>query len=165
MSLLERMSQANATVATKHHAGGDLTFDFDERDFDKMIRELQKFDEKLRKKIMRQSVREAGKVIVRNLRTAVPNDSGRGTGVLRRKMTQQVRMKRGFVNATIGAKWVEGPKNPAIYVHILEHGGSKKYRKTRGTNPFAKKAFDRSRGPAKAKLDSELRNAFRRSLP
>lgn len=156
---------ATGTTASKLHAGGDLTFEFDEREFNKMLKELQKFDDKLKKKIMRTSVRETGKLIVRNLKTAVPNDSGRGIGVLRRKMSQSVKMKRGFVNATIGAKWVEGPDNPAIYIHILEHGGSKKYRKTRGTNPFAKKAFDRSRPQAKVKLESELRNAFRRSLP
>ena len=154
-----------ATTASKHHAGGDLTFDFDPKEFDAMVRKIQKLNDKLKKKIMRTSVREAGKVFIDGLKTAVPNDSGRGIGLLRRKMSQSVKMKRGFVNATIGAKWVEGKDNPAIYVHILEHGGSGKYRKTRGTNPFAKRAFDRKRPTATLKLESELKKAFKEASP
>lgn len=153
------------TITSKANTGKDITFDFNPRDIDKIMKNLQKFDDKLKKKIVKTSVREAGKVFVDGLRTAVPNDSGRGTGLLRRKMTQSVRMKRGFVNSTIGAKWTEGKKNPAIYVHILEHGGSGKYRKTRGTNPFAKRAFDRKRPLAGIKLKSELEKAFKEASP
>jgi HK97 gp10 family phage protein len=158
-------SVARGGVASKSHAGGDMTFTFDAKEIDRIMKNLQKFDDKIKKKIVRTSVREAGKVFVDGLRTAVPNDSGRGTGLLRRKMTQSVKMKRGFVNSTIGAKWVEGKDNPAIYVHILEHGGSGKYRKTRGTNPFAKRAFDRKRSFAGFKLESELRKAFKEASP
>lgn len=143
----------------------DLTFDFDEREINKIMKNLQKFDDKIKKKIVRTSVREAGKVFVSGLRSAVPNDSGRGTGNLKRYITQKVKTKRGFVNSTIGAKWVESKNNPAIYVHILEHGGSGKYRKTKGTNPFAKKAFDRKRPEAGFKLESELKKAFKEASP
>ena len=139
----------------------DIAINWDSKDFDGMIRTLERFEKKVRNKVLRGAVRETGDIFVKELKSSAPKDSG----LLRRSMKQKVRTKKNYIYSIFGAKWIGDSgttkgKNPAIYFHVLEHGGRKR---SSGTNPFARDAFDRNRSKAVSLVKSRLSEAYRRA--
>lgn len=139
----------------------DVQFKWDTKSFDGMIRNLEGFQRKVRNKVIRETVREAGGIFVKELKASTP----RHTGMLRRNIKQKVKTKRNYIYTIFGAKWVGESgstkgKNPAIYMHVLEHGGKKR---SRGTNPFAKSAFKRKRSMAASLVKRRLADSFKRA--
>jgi HK97 gp10 family phage protein len=140
----------------------DLTIKWDQPSFDGMIRKLERFDRRVRNKVIRETVREAGDIFVKEIKSATPQK----TGLLKRNIKQKVKTKRNYIYSIFGAKWIGESgttrgKNPAIYIHVLEHGGRKR---SRGTKPFAREAFKRKRGKGISLVKRRLIGAFDRAL-
>ena len=133
-----------------------MQFSINQRDLDKMIGRLGMFEKKIGKKVVRTAVRKSSNSIKDRIKFSAPAESGQLRRNLKVKVKTNNRTKT--IYGIIGAKWLEDTnKNPAIYIHILEHGGK---HKPAGTNPFAREAFDASRQQAAAIVVSELRTGF-----
>lgn len=140
----------------------DLSIKWDQPSFDGMVRKLERFDRRVRNKVIRETVREAGDIFVKELKSSTPKQ----TGLLKRNIKQKVKTKRNYIYSIFGAKWLGESgttkgKNPAIYIHILEHGGKKR---SKGTRPFAREAFKRKRGQGISLVKRRLMGAFDRAL-
>ena len=139
----------------------DISVKWDHKSFDGMVRTLERFEKKVRNKVLRDTVRETGKIFVNELKSSAPKDSG----TLKRNIKQKVRTKKNYIYSIFGAKWVGESgttkgKNPAIYIHVLEHGGKKR---SSGTRPFARDAFNRKRAQAVALVKKRMSEAYRKA--
>lgn len=130
----------------------NTALEIDQKSIDEMVKKLQNFENKVGKKVIRTAVREGSKTIKKSLRDNAPTD----TGLLKRNITFKMRTAKRYkgIYSIIGAKWLEQNKNPAIYIHVLEHGGKKL---SRGTRPFAKRAFDRVSSRARADVINSMK--------
>lgn len=149
----QRRRGGKLTTPSELHAGGDLEYRMSQKSVNDMIKRLSDYEMKVGKKVVRKAVRSGSKVIQDRIRFAAPKI----TGTLRRNIVTRVRFSRRSksIYALIGAKWIQDSnKNPAIYMHILEHGG--KYL-SRGTNPFAEVAFNASRQQAVASVVNTMK--------
>lgn len=140
----------------------DLQVKWDESSFQEVISRLDRFERRIKNKVIRETVREAGDIFVKEIKSASP----KSTGLLKRNIKQKVKTKRNYIYSIFGAKWLGESgttkgKNPAIYIHILEHGGKKR---SKGTRPFAREAFKRKKGQGISLVKRRLMGAFDRAL-
>jgi len=138
-----------------------MQINWNQPSFDGMIRNLEGFQRGIRNKVIRETVKEVGEIFVKELKSSAPKD----TGILQRNIKQKVKTKRNYIYSIFGAKWLGESgttkgKNPAIYIHVLEHGGKKR---SRGTKPFAKEAFNRKRDKGISLVKRRLMGAFDRA--
>lgn len=153
--LEQKMPRNKISNASDLHTGGDINISLSKRDIDAMVAKLSRFETKLTNKVVRTAVRKSSNEIKERIKFAAPKDSGQ----LRRNLKVKVRTNKrtGSIYGLIGAKWLEDNKNPAIYMHVLEHGGK---HKRKGTNPFAAEAFNASKPQAVARILSELKTGY-----
>lgn len=107
----------------------------DKGSFERVLKNFSDLERRVIRKRLKEIVKEGGNTFLQEMKSRVPTD----TGLLKRNLTQRVKMKKDGIYTLAGAKWLEQAKNPAVYIHILETGGKVK---PKGTNPFMKKSFE-----------------------
>ena len=144
---------------------------------EKMTKNLAKLGTRVAARGPAAAVRAGGSVIIREMRSRAPKD----TGSLKKAIGQKVKTYRGqkIVTGIIGARsksyqTAQGKRNPAYYAHLVEFGtaphktGKKKsfYRRGKGQHPgsraqpFMRPAWDSSSGRARDAVVNKMRQVF-----
>lgn len=146
---------ARKATSVAGHFGGDVKVVYNQNDISKVISDMERYTKNTRKSV-RRAVSAGGKELKSGIKEAAPVE----TGFLKRKVATRARTyKRGTLfYSIVGAKWIEGPKNPAVYIHVLEDGGQKR---SKGTRPFARSAFDDRAPRARAEVLAVLRRELK----
>lgn len=125
-------------------------------------RNLNKFTEKLQKKIAKKALKKGAEVILHRARALVPVDTGALAGSLKiRAFTSGYKTRRGadLIGVVIepGTRKELGiaPDDPYYYPAVLEYGGQ--HGEYRRPMPFLRPAFDSGKAEADRVIAAEIR--------
>ena len=131
-----------------------------------MRKTLNKINKSVGARVTRAAVKAGADVMVPGLKNAAGkvNKTGRLRDNLAHKIITRSRAGSQLHRAYIGAKWIEGPNNPAIYSLVLETGGNQKDKNKNRINPFARDGWKSTTPRARQALIDKMRAGFEKAV-
>jgi HK97 gp10 family phage protein len=146
------------------HAGGDVKFAFHQGHLTNVLFTLDRVAQDMRKKAVRKGVSAGGRVLRTGIKQKAPvntDQTANQRGLLKRSISvrHKTYKRSTLFYSVVGAKWLDQPKNPAKYIHILETGGQVY---SRGLNPFATRAFDANATRARLMVINTIKDEIKK---